>query len=73
MQPLRLSPIKNRLGDVRREAGQWKETADVGVGHALLPCEVGNRLRAAALDPTPPAVRFQDLVPASAAPSRLPA
>jgi hypothetical protein len=62
--------------DVRREAGQRQEPADVGDGDALLLGKVGDRLRLTALDPPPPAMRSnqrldQGLVSAStsAAPS----
>jgi hypothetical protein len=42
--------------DVRRQTGQWKEPADIGIRDALLLRKVGDRLRAAALDLAPPAV-----------------
>jgi hypothetical protein len=31
-----LPPVEDGLHDIRREAGQWKELADIGVCDALL-------------------------------------
>ena len=59
-QPLRLPPVQDRLHDVRRQAGERQEPADVGVRHALLLRKVGDRLRLTALDPAPPAVRADE-------------
>jgi hypothetical protein len=56
-EPLRLSPTEERLDDVWCEAGERQEPADVGVRDALLLRKFGDRLRAAALDLAPPAVR----------------
>ena len=54
-QPLRLPAVEDRLDNVWRQAGERQEPADVGVRDALLLGQVGDRLRAAALDlPTPP-------------------
>jgi hypothetical protein len=39
-QPFRLPPVEDRLNDVRREAGQRQEPADVGVGLAFLRSQV---------------------------------
>jgi len=55
-KPLRLSPVEDGRYDVRRHAGQRHEAqmqASVTV-HVLR--EIGDRFRAAALDPPPPAM-----------------
>jgi hypothetical protein len=56
-QPLWLPPIQDRLHNVRRQAGEWEQTADIGIRHAVLLGEVGDRLCTPALDPPPPAMR----------------
>jgi hypothetical protein len=43
--------------DVRRQAGERQEPANIGVRDALLLRKVGDRLRLTALDPPPPPVR----------------
>jgi hypothetical protein len=59
-QPLRLPPVEHYLDDIRREAGHREQTADIGVRHALLLREVGDRLRATALDLPAPSVRAHE-------------
>ena len=59
-QPLRLPPVEDRLDNVRRQAGERQEPADVGVRDALLLRKVGDRLRLPALDLPPPAVRAHE-------------
>ena len=59
-EPLRLLPVKDRLDDIRRQACQRQEPADVGVRDALLLREVGDRLGLTALDPPPPAMRADE-------------
>ena len=49
-QPLRLPPIEDRFHDVRRQAGERQEPADIGVRDALLLRKVGDRLGLTALD-----------------------
>ena len=56
-QPLRLPPIEDGLHNVRRQAGERQEPADVGVRDAVLLRKVGDGLRLTALDSAPPAVR----------------
>jgi hypothetical protein len=71
-QPLRLPPVEDGLDDVRREAGERQESADVGVGDTLLLRKVGDRFRAAALDPPPPAVRTDEHLDQRLIAARLP-
>jgi hypothetical protein len=59
-QPLRLPPIEDRLNDVGRQAREREQPADEGDRHALVLGEVGDRLRLAALDLTPPPVRTHE-------------
>jgi hypothetical protein len=59
-ESLRLSPIEERLDNVRRQTGQRQKPADVGVRDALLLRKVGDRLRLTALDLTPPPVRAEE-------------
>ena len=44
LDAFRLPPVEDCLDDVRRETGERQEPADVGVRHALLSGEVGDRL-----------------------------
>jgi hypothetical protein len=43
--------------NVRRQAGERQEPADIGVRDALLLRKIGDRLGLTALDPLPPAIR----------------
>jgi hypothetical protein len=56
-QLLRLPSIEDRFHDVRRQAGERQEPADVSVRDALLLRKVGDRLRLTPLDSAPPAMR----------------
>jgi hypothetical protein len=56
-QPLGLSPVQDRLDDVRRQAREREQPTDVGVRDAFLLCEIGDRLGLSALDPPPPTMR----------------
>jgi Integrase core domain/leucine-zipper of insertion element IS481 len=55
--PLRLPPVQDRLHNVRRQAGERQDPADIRIRHSLLLRKVGDRLRLTALDPPPPPVR----------------
>jgi hypothetical protein len=55
-QPLRLPPVENRLDEVRRQACERQKPADEGDRDALVLGEIGDRVRAAALDRPPPPV-----------------
>ena len=56
LSPFGCRPSRDRLDDVRREAGEREEPADEGDGHALVLGEAGDRRRLNALDLAPPAV-----------------
>jgi hypothetical protein len=56
-QFLRLPSIEDRLDEFGCQARERQEPADIGVRHALLLRKIGDRLRAAALDLAPPAMR----------------
>ena len=59
-QTLRLPPVEDRLHDVRRQASQRQEPADIGVRDAFLLRKVGDRLGLPALDPAPPPARAHE-------------
>src|SRR5919106_1106628 len=71
-QPLRLPSVKHRLDEVRRQAGERQEPADVGVRDALLLRQVGDRSRLPALDPPPPVVRTDERLDQRLVAARLP-
>ena len=53
-QPLRLPAVENGLNNVWGETGEWEQTTDIRVRHALLLRKVCNRPRPAALNSPPP-------------------
>jgi hypothetical protein len=54
LRTIKLRTRVDSFDNVGGQAGERQDPADVGVGHALLLCKVGDRLRAAALDAPPP-------------------
>ena len=64
LHSLGLPAIKDRLDEVRRQAGERKDPADVGVRYALLGGEVSDRHCIAVLDPPTPGLQVTRAQPA---------
>jgi hypothetical protein len=59
-EPLRLPPVEYGLNNIRCDAGERQEPADIGVHAALLLCEIRNRSCLPALDPPTPPMRAHE-------------
>jgi hypothetical protein len=72
LQPPPLPAVEDRLDEVGREAGQRQEPANIGVSHALVLCEVGDRASLPTLDSSPPAMRAHERLDQRVVSARLP-